>query len=85
MKALTLCLLFGYLDYALEILEPLKHLFSEMEIAHISKIIKKVTLNQKLPSFRGRERLADFLLLLWKILRPTHGGWATKEQELGNL
>ena len=85
LRAISICILYGYLDYALEYLEATSSLFSEQERqAVVKKLTKEVALSSRIPHFRGKSRVADALYGLWQIMQPTHQGWAIVGKVLGN-
>lgn len=72
LRALSICFLYGYFDYALEIFNSSNTLFDEdeMELV-IEKIRNGVTgFAGKIPNFRGRGRIANLFHTLWKIFQP---------------
>ena len=89
LKAFSICMVYGYLDYALEILEMTGAIFSDNESQLIGEKIKGETVpRNRIPNFRGRGRVANALRRLSKTLEPnyvSHQGWsATSEKPLGN-
>ncbi len=72
LRALSICVLYGYFDYALEILNSADSLFDNDEVELITKTIKSVVTSfaRKLPNFRGRARIANLFYRLWKVLQP---------------
>ncbi len=85
LRAISICNLYGYIDYALEILHKLGWVFDEGERQMLEERLCSVPLSSKLPAFRGRGRMANALHRLWRIVRPTHGQWWSSSGELGNL
>ena len=86
LKALSICFLYGYLDFALEIFEQERHLFDENQAAAIlGKIRSSRSLSSRTPMFRGRQRLANLLSKLWEIVEPTYEYGMTGQRHLGNL
>ena len=84
MKALSICVLYGYLDYALEIFDATHRLFSKSEGEKVREKMQKIDqLSGRIPNFRGRGRIANVFYVLWKILQPRH--WAEYAKVLGNL
>ena len=85
LKAISICFLYGYFDYAMEIFSVLSHLFNTAERQMIKKTIKcKVDYGTRIREFRGRERLSNILYFLWELLRPTCRGWSVVDKKLGN-
>lgn len=86
LRALSICLLYGYLDYAVEIFEEARGMFSADEAqAFFTRISREVPLSRRIPNFRGRGRVAGLFLALYNVFRPTYHGWATVGNVLGNL
>jgi len=86
LKFITVALLYGYADYALEICEREKKVFSEKEAELLFKEIrKKKSLSARMPRFPGMGRIARLFKKLYNILRYSYNGWATNEEFLGNL
>jgi hypothetical protein len=86
LKAISICLLYGYLDYAMELIDVAGSLFSKGERAKIEKkFAGSITLNTRLPNFRGRRSIANCFHSLWESFRLTYDGWATVDRKLGNL
>lgn len=86
LRAVSVCIIHGYLDYALEIFRENKRCFSDEEAAAFWKSIRRdIQLSSNIPSFRGRGRVADMIYKLYKVIRPAGKGWAMWGKELGNL
>lgn len=86
LKALSICFLYGYLDYAKEILNMVSDLFEKKEHQVIENVFKSsIRLGNKVPSFRGRRKISGMIHSFWDVMRPTHGGWAISDRKLGNL
>jgi hypothetical protein len=86
LRALSVCMLYGYLDYAFELFDRLGHYFSAQEIDLFRKKIRRESqLWARLPYFPGRGKISALLYSLHRMVRPTHRGWAVIERELGNF
>ena len=86
LRAMAVCMVYGYLDYALEILDESKGLFGEVETRSLAASIRgNVTLASKLPDFRGRTRIFNTLNALAKFFQPSYKGWAVLGDEIGNV
>lgn len=86
LKAFSICFLYGYFDYAMEIFDRTATLFNEAERQAIEKKIKGSSRwERKIPNFKGRWKIASMIYSLWELVRPTHHGWATIDRKLGNL
>lgn len=85
LKAITICSLYGYFDYAVEILEMNSNVFDENEYQKIKKRINNTILSKiKIPDFRGKRIIGDLFYFLWELWRPTCRGWSTVDRKLGN-
>lgn len=84
LKAVSICILYGYFDYALEIIHSVGY---HMELSERMLIEKKLQRNKSifstLPYFRGRGRLATIMNLLWKTL-ALHDNKYLAKKSLGN-
>jgi FkbM family methyltransferase len=86
LRALSVCVLYGYLDYALEVFETTSELFSEEEKrVFLASVTSDVPFSNKIPHFPGKRRIALAFYALYSMFRPTHHGWATSANVLGNL
>jgi FkbM family methyltransferase len=69
-KAVVICSMYGYLDYADELLSTFSKLFSTDEIAELRRAFTAETpFTRKLPNFRGKRRLAKLFLDLHYVFR----------------
>jgi FkbM family methyltransferase len=69
-KALVICSMYGYLDYAFELLSSSGDLFSPDEVQQLTRTFAAETpLSRKLPNFRGKRRLANLFLKLHYAFR----------------
>lgn len=86
LRAVSVCIIYGYLDYALGIFRENRGCFSDEEADAFEKSIKRdIQLSSNIPFFRGRGRVADIVYTLYKIIRPANKTWAMWGKELGNL
>jgi len=86
LRTLSICVLYGYLDYALELFEGHRDLFNPHEIAAFMRSLQRSkALVNRLPNFRGRGRIANIFYAIYKIINPSYKGWATGERVVGNL
>jgi FkbM family methyltransferase len=86
LHALSISLLYGYVDYAIELFQPNRGLFDEALAAHIDRQLRAdVRLSTRLPHFRGRGWLSHLFFRIHRLLFPTHGGWASGGRHLGNV
>lgn len=85
LKAMSICFLYGYLDYAMAILLANSSLFTGDEVQAISELIKgERPLPKRIPSFRGRARIADTFYELWRIFSPASKKTVAHGKMLGN-
>jgi FkbM family methyltransferase len=87
-KAVSACLLYGYVDYAMEVFTSSEGLFSEGERQSFAERIKKDSAAPSLiPNFRGRARIARLLHALGRRVQPPYRDWRVlgSGRELGNL
>ncbi len=86
LNAVSICLLYGYPDYALEILEKHQTLFQKNELRIAKETIKnsfKKILN--IPMFKGKGRLANLCFFLGNLLKSDYyDGAAASDKKLGN-
>lgn len=86
LRAISICILYGYLDYAAEIFQEMKHLFNRDEASLFFGTIKEeIEISRRIPNFRGRGRIANVFYKLYELTQNSHGGWAISGRELGNL
>jgi FkbM family methyltransferase len=77
-RALAICTIYRHFDYAVEIIDTFKHLFSEEENDALIKTMKGEPsflnrIRKIIPNFRSRGVLSQAVFNLWKILQP--GYW----------
>ena len=86
LKTLGVCILYGYIDYAMETLDRLKGFLTGEDVLVLEKKLKSARhLYTRIPNFKGgKPFLARHLLALWKLLQPTHRGWAVIRPDIGN-
>ena len=86
LRALAVCLLYGYADFAIELLEPNRGLLDREAAEKVaSQLRSEIPLSARLPHFRGRGWLSHFFYRLHRALFPTVGGWASGGRNIGNL
>lgn len=88
LKAVSACLLYGYVDYAMEVFTSAASLFSEAErLSFVERIKKDNAATGLIPNFRGRARLARVLHALGRRVQPPYKDWRVlgSGRELGNL
>ena len=86
LRALSVCVLYGYLDYAIELFEPNRGLLDRDTAGTVaSQLRSQIPLSARLPHFRGRGWLSHLFYRLHRALYPTVGGWASGGRNIGNL
>ncbi len=86
LHALAVCLLYGYLDVALDTFDGHAAHFSSGEATVIrNRLRADVWPGTRLPHFPGRGRVAQWLARLQRLVQPSHRGWGTSGRSLGNL
>jgi len=85
LKAISTCIIYGYLDYAVEIFERSKTLFSKEENRILMDGMRKeIRISNKIPNFFGRGKLSDVFYALYKVFHPEGKRWFTIGKALGN-
>jgi FkbM family methyltransferase len=86
LHALSICLLYGYVDYAIELFTPNAHLFDEPIASRVRRELESdVRFSTRLPHFRGRGLLSHVFYRLHRLFFPTRAGWASGRRHLGNI
>lgn len=86
LRALSVCLLYGYVDYAIELFQPNCNLFEPVLATEITRQLQSdVRFSTRLPHFRGRGYLSHMFYRLHRLFFPTRDGWASGGRHLGNL
>ena len=85
-RAISVCFIYGYLDYAFEIFEATKNLFGDEEITIFNrKITREIFLARKIPNFKGKNRISDLLRSLANFIHPSNNSWVYWRRDLGNI
>jgi FkbM family methyltransferase len=86
LRALSVCLLYGYFDYAIELFEPNRALLGADAAAAIATQLRTpIPFSARLPHFRGRGWLSHFFYRLHRALYPAVGGWGSGGRNIGNV
>lgn len=86
LRAISVALLYGYYDYALEITRDSGTVFTLDERAAIEQAIRRRGERpDPLAAMPGRRQLAGALRRLWKRLRVRNEGWSVSDAGIGNL
>ena len=85
LRALSICQIYAFLDYALELLDLVgSDFFEEHELKNLQKHIRaQAPLFSRLPNFPGRKRLANFFDAIAKHLTAKSDKF--KQPHLGNF
>ena len=86
LRAVSISILYGYIDCALSVFEEYKEYFTDEEIRSFYKEVEKEEpFYSKIPYFRGKGRLAKVFKGLYNSLRYSYNGWSIAQESLGNL
>lgn len=84
--AISVSLLYGYADYAIELFHPNRGRFEPALAAAIGRKLETgIPFSARIPHFRGRGWLSQLFYRLHRALYPTVDGWASGARHLGNL
>jgi FkbM family methyltransferase len=85
LRAISVALLYGYVDFALELAAAFEGAFPPDEVAVIERRLRAGGEPAgPLPMFPGRRRVASVLRRLWKICRVPNEGWSVSDAGIGN-
>jgi FkbM family methyltransferase len=86
LHALAICVLYGYIDFALDLFERHRGLLDPQQEHALQRALTSSTyISYRIPQFRGRGWLSNLFLRLSLALRPSVGGWGTGARNLGNI
>lgn len=86
LRAISIALLYGYVDYALAIGAAALDVLSAEERSTIEHQLRKAGEDHgPLPLFPGRRRVASALRRLWRMCRVPNEGWSVSDAGIGNL
>lgn len=86
MRALSICLLYGYVDYAIELFEPNRDVLEPDLAAAVDAALRsEVPISARLPHFRGKGWLSHLFYRLHRALYPTVDGWGSGGRHVGNV
>ena len=86
LRAISISLLYGYSDYALEILRVAGDVFSADERGAIEAHLRESGGTAGgFADFPGRRQLAAAFHRLWKLCLPRDDAWSVSDAEIGNL
>lgn len=84
LRAISVALLYGYVDYALAIAAESGTLPPD-ERAHLSSTLRARNPARQRVSFPGQRRLAAVFRALWRRMRLSDDGWSVSDSGIGNL
>ena len=85
LKALSAALLYGYVDFALELLGHGRDILSEEDLRVARAALLEIGQDDSpLPSFPGRRHVAGAAKRLWKLSAERNDAWSISDAELGN-
>lgn len=84
LRAISIALLYGYVDYALAIANATSAL-SVQERDVVNEALRSRNPARRHPMFPGRRRLAAVFRSLWRLTRVSDEGWSVSDSGIGNL
>ena len=85
LNAISICLLYGYVDYAFEILNENINIFDKKESEKINKeLINKSTIGNYYPNHKGKAKLANLFYYLGDLFSVGNRFWSVNDIKLGN-
>ena len=84
LKAISVALLYGYCDYALDIAHNAGDMLSDGDKAAIEASLKQAKVTARFQAVPGRRYLAAGLYRLWKTFRQRDDSWSVSSPRLGN-
>lgn len=84
LRAISVALLYGYVDYALAIANTAQALSAE-EREIVITALRARNPARRHPMFPGRRRLAAAFRALWRLTRVSDEGWSVSDSGIGNL
>jgi FkbM family methyltransferase len=84
LKAISIALLYGYVDYALELARGLNDVLPPDERTLLRTALESIGPQNPLPAFPGKKRLASALKRLSRTCQDRTDAWSVSEAELGN-
>ena len=84
-RAVAICLLHGYADYALEVAGAAQNVFAHEEYnTLVSDIIENTKPRSAIPYFPGKATIAALASRFAHIHKPAPGNWKQFRDEVGN-
>ncbi len=82
-KAIAVCVIYGYFDYALQLLNYSDEVFQKSELEYLQNQLQSNIRNgRKIPNFRFRGMIAQILYKMSRFIE--HPSWAFADPPLGN-
>ena len=86
LKAISIALLYGYADYALELVRRLGAAWAPSEAGEIERTLRAQTVTRdSLGNVPGRRQLSAGVRRLWRLLREPSRAWSVSDPDLGNV
>lgn len=85
LRALSICLLYGYADLALDVLRSLGGILGADERAVIEERVRRGGQADAMNGVPGRRLAAAVLHRLWRAVVPRDDAWSVSRSEIGNL
>jgi FkbM family methyltransferase len=86
LRAISVALLYGYWDFAIEIAQAGNELLPDAQRTPIEHRLRELGAKyDALPVFPGRRSLAALFRRLWKVCRLRNEGWSVSDSSIGNL
>ena len=86
LRALSICVLYGYVDYALELLLAHRQRLEPELAAELDESLRShVDPSARIPGFRGKGWLSHLFYRLHRAFYPTVEGWASGGRHIGNV
>lgn len=86
LRFISVCLIYGYLDYALKVFESSGDIFSKEEAAIFKKkIAQEVRIARRIPNFWGKSRISAMVKEAADFIHPSNNSWVYWRKDLGNF
>jgi FkbM family methyltransferase len=83
LKMISIALLYGYVDYALEVASAMSSALAQNEAVTVAEALR--THANPSAKFPGRRQLASAFRRLWRRTRVRDDAWSVSDADLGNL
>jgi hypothetical protein len=86
LRALSICTLYGYFDYAIELFAAHRELLEPGLASEVDHALRSaIDVSSRLPGFHGRGWLSHLFYRVHRALFPTFEGWASGGRHIGNV